>query len=63
MAKADVNEDCIGCGVCADVCPEVFELQDDGLAHVIIDEVKDEWVDTAKEAEGQCPVSAITVDA
>ena len=25
---------CIGCGVCSDVCPDVFEMGDDGLAHV-----------------------------
>ncbi|MGZ4940946.1 MAG: ferredoxin [Halobacteriota archaeon] len=26
---------CVGCGACEDVCPDVFELQDDGLSHVI----------------------------
>ena len=26
--------ECIRCGVCADVCPEVFELTDAGYVHV-----------------------------
>ena len=63
MTKAEVNTNCIGCGLCPDVCPEVFEIQDsDGLAHVKVGEVKEEWIESAKEAEDQCPVSAISVN-
>ncbi|MEA1936740.1 MAG: ferredoxin [Patescibacteria group bacterium] len=29
------REMCVGCGACANLCPEVFELQDDGKAKVI----------------------------
>ncbi|MBE0601819.1 MAG: ferredoxin, partial [Firmicutes bacterium] len=33
--KATIDRDgCIGCGVCADTCPEVFRMADDGLAEV-----------------------------
>ena len=32
--KVKVNEGCLGCGACAGVCPDVFELDDEGLAKV-----------------------------
>ncbi len=61
MMKAEVNTNCIGCGLCPDVCPEVFELQDDGFAHVITGQVEPDWANKAKEAESGCPVDAISV--
>ena len=60
--KATIDRDgCIGCGACADTCPEVFSMADDGLAEVCGD-VSDDNFDDAKEAEANCPVSVITVE-
>jgi ferredoxin len=53
---------CISCGLCAETCPEVFEMADDGLAQVIVDEVPASAADTAIEAQDGCPVSVITVE-
>ncbi len=53
---------CISCGLCAETCPEVFEMADDGLAQVIVDEVPASVADTAVEAQDGCPVSVITVE-
>lgn len=61
--KADVDKDtCIGCGLCPSICPEVFEMQDDGKAGVIADPVPDGAEDGAKESEENCPVNAIAVE-
>jgi len=61
--KAYVDKDlCIGCGVCPSVCPEVFEMGDDNLSHVIVDTVPSDSEDDAKDAEGSCPVDAIKVE-
>ena len=61
--KACVDKDtCIGCGLCPEVCPEIFKMDDDGKAVASQGEVTEDLVSSAKEAEDQCPVSAITVE-
>lgn len=47
---------CIGCGVCAELCPEVFEIRDDKSLVIGPDEC-----DTCdcEEAIISCPVEAI----
>ena len=54
-----VNENCIGCGSCTAVWPEVFDLNADGVAENIIGEVPAELEEAAKEAAESCPVDAI----
>ncbi|NLJ98538.1 MAG: ferredoxin [Tissierellia bacterium] len=61
--KAVVDKDlCIGCGLCPSICPEVFSMDDDGLAIAIDEEIDESLIDSAKEAEESCPVDAITVE-
>lgn len=61
--KPVVDHDlCIGCGNCEEVCPEVFELKDDGLAHVITENPGEELYACARDAADSCPVDAITIE-
>lgn len=61
--KANVDKDtCIGCGLCPSISSECFQMEDDGKAGVVVDEVPEECSDDAKEAEESCPVDAITVE-
>ena len=60
--KAKVDPDlCGGCGPCAEICPEVFELQGD-IAVVIVDEVPSGSEAACREAMEACPTDAISIE-
>ena len=52
---------CAGFSVCLGLCPEVFELHDDGYAVVRVSEVPPELEDAVRTAVNQCPSNAITL--
>lgn len=59
MAKVVVDAaTCVGCGLCEQNCPEVFEVKEDGIAHVKAQECAS---CDLKEVADQCPVNAISV--
>jgi len=60
VLKVDQKK-CIGCGLCVSLCPDVFELKDDGKAH-IKNPSGCKTCDCKAAAEG-CPVKAITYKA
>ena len=65
MEKYVVNKDvCIGCGACAAIAPDVFEINDEGLAQAIepknqVDKMDEETREAAQDALEGCPTSAI----
>ena len=60
--KPEVDQSlCIGDAICADICPEVFELRDDNLAYVTNESPGPELHEKVKEAADACPTSAIIV--
>ena len=60
--KAKVDPDiCIGCGLCAEICPEVFLIEED-KAVVHVPNVPKEAEGACKHAEEDCPVTAITLE-
>ena len=57
--KYFVNENCISCELCTTICPEVFSMNEEGVAQAIDDDVPEEYEDSAEEAMDSCPVDAI----
>ena len=60
MAKVSVDASvCVGCGLCEQLCPEVFKLGSDGIAQVKASECKQHDL---SEVAQQCPVNAINLN-
>jgi ferredoxin len=55
--KVWIEEGCTACGLCEEICPEVFELED--LATVIEREDYTAYEEKVKEAADSCPVEII----
>jgi ferredoxin len=57
IKKIWIEEGCTACGLCEEICPEVFELKD--LATIIegVNYADYEW--QIKEASESCPVEVI----
>jgi len=52
------KQKCLGCGVCINLCPEVFELKD-GKSEIKEKVDLEKNKDCIKEAIDSCPVTAI----
>lgn len=57
MSKVSVdNSTCVGCGLCEQSCPEVFQVQGDGIAHI---KAQSCLTHNVKQVAEECPVNAI----
>ena len=58
VVKVWIDEGCITCDACENICPEVFHVEDDTC--IIVDGVNpNEWGDDIIEAAEACPVDVI----
>lgn len=61
MKVSIIDENCIGCGQCEATCSEVFKIEDDGIAHVIKSDIKEELKEDVELAANGCPTDAIEI--
>jgi len=60
--KAVVDKDtCISCGLCVDVCPQIFSVEQDGKAAAKNTVVPSDTEASCRDAAQQCPVEAIKI--
>jgi ferredoxin len=60
--RAKVNPElCNGTGICEQMCPEVFELEE-GISAVKVDEVPLDAEQSCREAAEGCPTEAISIE-
>jgi ferredoxin len=58
--KVFVDDQCCrGHGMCTTLCPDVFVINDDGYAEVVVAQVPSAQQDAAHEAIDCCPEQAI----
>ncbi len=57
MVKIDKSK-CVGCGLCTQICPEVFKLSEDDLKAEVVSENSE--AECVKEAIDNCPTEAIS---
>jgi ferredoxin len=57
IKKVWIEEGCTVCGLCADICPEVFKIDDE--ATVISGADYSKYESQVKEAADSCPVEII----
>lgn len=61
--KVNVNFDnCASTGGCMQVCPEVFEVRNDGFLYILQEEPGPELHAKVREAAELCPTAAIELE-
>ena len=62
MTRVEVDrERCVGSGTCEMFAPDVFEVGDDGVVHVLVAAFDGAEPDEVREAVQACPTQALSL--
>ncbi|MEX2625378.1 MAG: ferredoxin [Ilumatobacteraceae bacterium] len=53
---------CESNAVCMGILPEVFEVDDDEMLHLLMEDVPEEMRDRLEQAVRSCPMTAISIE-
>ena len=63
MIKINVDYDrCDSNGVCVQMCPEVFEIREDGFLYLFMETAPADLAQKLSDAEDGCPTGAISLE-
>ena len=68
MKTKVVRDNCIACGNCNAICPDIYDYDEDGIAYCYIDnnqmteDIDEEFRSLVLEAQNNCPTEAIIVE-
>lgn len=63
VVKVVVDRDlCVGHGLCEALADQLFTVEDDGVARVLLDELPGELLDRARQAVAACPSLALRLE-
>ncbi len=51
---------CTGHGFCEAVADDLFEIREDGVAHLLVDEVDEDRIAEVEQAVADCPTRALS---
>lgn len=61
--KVTITKMCMGDRNCNDLCPEVFEYDEDQLKSILkVDEIPEHLKDVVRKAAAECGAEAIEID-
>jgi ferredoxin len=59
--KVRIEDNCISCGLCVSICPDVFTMGDQ-IAEGLVDIVPPDLEGLVQQAANECPVEAIIIE-
>lgn len=68
MKTKIIRDNCIACGNCTAICPDIYDYDEDGIAYCHIDnnkmteEIDEQFRSLVLEAHNNCPTEAIVVE-
>ena len=62
MKAKVIRYNCIGCGACQAIAPNIFEIDDEGLSITKVKEVPADEAENFNDALESCPTGAIVED-
>ncbi|MFC1670764.1 ferredoxin [Spirochaetota bacterium] len=61
--KVKITENCMGDRNCNNLCPEVFEYDEDHLKSIVkFDEIPEEYKELCRQAAKECGAEAIEIE-